>query len=149
MPLRAKITRLGEGVELPRYHTAESAAFDLAAAEDKTIAPGEVAAVRTGLVIEAPEGHFLLVAARSSMPKKKGLALANGIGIVDRDFCGPTDEILIQVRNFTPHPVEVKRGERLAQGLFLPVDQVEWEEVEVIRGTDRGGWGSTGGYHTS
>lgn len=149
MGLSAKITRLDERVELPRYHTAESAAFDLAAAEDKTVPPGEVAAIRTGLVIEAPEGHFLLIASRSSMPKKKGLNLANGIGIVDRDFSGPTDEILIQVRNFTDGPVEVKRGERLAQGLFLPIDQVQWQEVQAIRDRDRGGWGSTGGYRTS
>lgn|SRR3989338_5124992 len=144
--MKAKITRLDKSIELPKYHTSESAAFDIASNEDRVIQPGEVTVIRTGLVIEAPPGHFLLLASRSSVPKKKGLSIPNGIGVVDRDYAGPEDEILIQVYNFSNLPAEIKKGERLAQGFFLPVDQVEWEEVDVIREQSRGGHGSTGGY---
>jgi dUTP pyrophosphatase len=105
-----------------------------------------VVKIPTGLVIAAPKGHFLLIAARSSLPLKKGLAMANGIGVVDPDYAGPSDEVHIIVHNFTQNPVEVKKGERLAQGIFLPIEQAQWEEVDETRAKDRGGIGSTGGY---
>jgi len=144
--MQAKIVRLDKSVELPKYHTGESAGFDIASAEQKIIKPREVALIGTGLVIQAPAGHFLLLAARSSLPLKKGLTVSNGIGVVDRDYCGPTDEVKISVYNFTDHDVVVEKGERLAQGLFLPVDQVEWHETENIKEESRGGFGSSGGY---
>jgi len=144
--MQAKIVRTVKDINLPNYATAESAGFDLAAAEDAVIAPGKVALLRTGLIIQAPAGHFLLLAARSSLPLKKGLMVANGIGVVDRDYCGPQDEIKIQVHNFTDQPMEVKKGERIAQGLFLPVDQVEWLETDQIKDDSRGGFGHSGGY---
>ncbi len=144
--MKAKIKRLFEDISLPEYHTSESAAFDLATAESAEIGPGEIKKLRTGLIIEAPEGHFLLIASRSSLGLKKGLKLVNGIGVVDRDFAGPNDEICLLVHNFTKQPVSVEKGDRLAQGIFVKIDQVEWEEVEGIRDTDRGGYGSTGGY---
>ena len=142
--MKVKIKRLDPSVELPRYQTEESAAFDLATSEDAVIQPGEIKLLHTGLIVEAPQGHFLLVAARSSLPKKKGLNVAQGIGIVDRDYSGPEDEIRLQVHNFTDQPVEVKKGERLTQGMFLPVDKVEWDEVNEMRAKSRGGFGSTG-----
>ncbi len=145
--MQAKITKLDPSVELPKYHTSESAGFDIAINEDRLIKAGEVALVKTGLVIQAPEGHFLCIAARSSLALKKGLALANAIGIVDRDYCGPEDEIHLSLYNFSAHAVAVKKGERLAQGLFLPVDQVQWLIAEETRGQSRGGFGSSGGYH--
>lgn len=144
--MKVKIKKIEASVELPKYHTAESAGFDLSANASITIAPGETAKIPTGLVIEAPKGHFLLISARSSLPLKKGLTMANGIGVVDPDFAGPNDEIHIIVYNFTKEPVEVKKGERIAQGLFLPVEQAQWEETSELRESDRGGMGSTGGY---
>ncbi|MDR3642238.1 MAG: dUTP diphosphatase [Candidatus Doudnabacteria bacterium] len=145
--MKAKIRKLNKEVELPKYHTSESAGFDIASSADIAIAPGEVAKIPTGLVIAAPKGHFLLTAARSSLPLKKGLVLANGIGIIDPDYAGPNDEIHIIVHNFTTKTVEVKRGERLAQGIFLKTEQAEWEEMGQLRNVDRGGMGSTGGYN--
>lgn len=144
--MRAKIKRLFSDIELPRYHTAESAAFDLAAANDMMIGPKEIAKVSTGLIIESPPGYFLQLIARSSLGSKKGLQIINGVGVIDRDYSGPEDEVLIVVRNFTERDVEVKKGERLAQGIFLPVRQVDWEEVDEVRKESRGGVGSTGGY---
>ena len=144
--MKAKIKRIDPTVALPQYHTSESAGFDIAASADITVAPGEVAKIPTGLVIAAPKGHFLLIAARSSLSLKKGLTMANGIGVVDPDYAGPSDEIQIIVYNFTGKPVEVKKGERLAQGIFLKSEQAQWEEVDELRPVDRGGMGSTGGY---
>jgi dUTP pyrophosphatase len=100
--------------------------------------------VRTGLVIEVPHGHFLAVFARSSTPLKRGLMVANGVGVIDPDYCGPTDEVMIQVLNITEHAVDVKRGDRLAQGIVLSSTRVTWEEVGEIRATTRGGFGATG-----
>jgi dUTP pyrophosphatase len=143
--MRLKIRRLDSTIPLPSYGTDEAAGFDLAAAADMTVAPGQIALVRTGLVIEVPTGHFLGIFARSSTPLKRGLLVANGVGIVDPDYSGPNDEIMIQVLNFTGAAVHIARGDRLAQGLVLPAPRVAWQEVEAIRPATRGGFGATGG----
>jgi dUTP pyrophosphatase len=129
---------------LPAYGTVGAAAFDLALSEDVTIAPGEVRLVPTGLVIEVPERMFLAVFARSSTPLKRGLMVANGVGVVDSDFCGPTDELKIPILNITREPVHLSAGDRIAQGIILPSPRVEWEEVSELRGESRGGFGATG-----
>jgi dUTP pyrophosphatase len=100
--------------------------------------------VRTGLVIEVPSGHFLAIFARSSTPLKRGLMVANGVGVVDPDYSGPEDEVMIQVRNFTTKPVQITRGDRLAQGIILPAPRVTWNEVSEIKEVTRGGFGATG-----
>ena len=142
--MRLKITRLDPALPLPSYGTNESAGFDLAAAHDLTIPPHAIALVRTGLVIEVPHGHFLAIFARSSTPLKRGLMVANGVGVLDPDYCGPTDEVMIQVLNITDRPVTVSRGDRLAQGIVLSSSRVTWDEVEEIRASARGGFGATG-----
>ena len=143
--MNVRIRRLHTDVPLPRYESGHAAAFDFSATEDVTINPSQVALVPTGLVIEVPEGMFLGIFARSSTPLKRGLMVANGVGVIDRDYCGPADEIKVQVLNFTPQPVQVKKGDRLAQGLFLPVTHVEWQEVDGdLRDGSRGGFGATG-----
>ena len=109
-----------------------------------TIAPGQVALVRTGLVIEVPTGHCLGIFARSSTPLKRGLMVANGVGIIDPDYSGPEDEVLIQVLNIGGNEVRVRRGDRLAQGIVLPAPRVTWNEVSEIREVTRGGFGGTG-----
>lgn len=141
--MRVRITRLDPGVPLPSYATADSAGFDLAANEDLVIEPGAIALVRTGLVVQAPKGHFLALLARSSTPLKKGLILANSVGVVDPDYCGPADEIKLEFLNITSQPVRIAKGDRLAQGLFLPFARVEWEEAPPDAAS-RGGFGSTG-----
>ncbi|MGH9349812.1 MAG: dUTP diphosphatase [Vicinamibacterales bacterium] len=142
--MRLNIRRLDPTVALPSYGTGESAAFDLAAAHDATIAARSIALVRTGLVIEVPSGHVLAIFARSSTPLKRGLMVANGVGLVDPDYCGPTDEVMIQVLNVTDADVAVTRGDRLAQGIVLACPRVTWHEVQDIRTAARGGFGATG-----
>jgi dUTP pyrophosphatase len=142
--MRVRIKRVRPHVALPRYESAAAAAFDLSAAEDVTIQPGEVVLVPTGLVIEVPAGMFLGIFARSSTPLRRGLLVANGVGIVDPDYCGPADEVKIAALNFTSAPVTVVRGDRLAQGIFIPAPRVSWEEVDELRAPSRGGFGATG-----
>jgi dUTP pyrophosphatase len=142
--MRLRIRRLDPTISLPTYATAEAAGFDLAAAHDVTIAPRRVTLVRTGLVIEVPPRHCLAILARSSTPLKRGLMVANGVGIIDPDYSGPNDEVMIQVLNFTDAPVTVQRGDRLAQGIVVPAPLVTWEEVPSIRDSSRGGFGASG-----
>jgi dUTP pyrophosphatase len=142
--MRLKIKRLKSAVGLPEPATGGAAGFDLAAAADVEIPPHGIRLVGTGLVIGVPEGHFLGIFARSSTPLKRGLMVANGVGIIDSDYCGPDDEIKIQVLNITDTPVTVTRGDRLAQGIVLPCPRIEWEEVQEMTRTSRGGFGSTG-----
>jgi dUTP pyrophosphatase len=142
--MRLGIVRLNPSVPLPAYSSAGAAGFDLAAAEDIDIPPHEIRLVGTGLVIKVPDGHFLAVVARSSTPLKRGLMVANGVGVIDSDYCGPADEVKIQVFNLTGDVVSVKRGDRLAQGLVLAAPRVEWEEATALASESRGGFGSTG-----
>jgi dUTP pyrophosphatase len=143
--LSVRIRRLSATASLPEYQTPGAAGFDLAASEDVTVQPGAVALVPTGLVVETPRGYFLGIFARSSTPLKRGLMVANGVGVVDADYCGERDEVKIAVLNFTNAPIQVKAGDRIAQGLFIPVARAEWQETAAdLRDGSRGGFGATG-----
>ena len=142
--MNVSVFRRDPSVPLPKYETPGSAGFDLAASADVTIEPGAIALVPTGLVIAVPPGHLLGIFARSSTPLKKGLMVANGVGVVDSDYCGPDDEVKIQVLNFTKAAVTVRRGDRIAQGLILPFVRAELKEGTSASGPTRGGFGSTG-----
>lgn len=142
-PLTVRITRIHPGARIPAYQTGDAAGFDLAAVADVTVHPGRVALVPTGLVIQVPIRMFLGIFARSSTPLKKGLMVANGVGVVDPDYCGPDDEVKIAVMNFTPDPVTVRAGDRIAQGILLEAPRVEWAEAPA-EGASRGGFGSSG-----
>ncbi len=143
--MRLSIKRLDPAIDLPAPATGGAAGFDLAAAADIEIPPREIRLVGTGLVIAVPNGYFLGIFARSSTPLKRGLMVANGVGVIDADYCGPADEIKVQVLNITDRAVQVRRGDRIAQGIVLPAPRVEWEEVAEMTQATRGGFGSTGG----
>lgn len=144
--LPVRIHRLHPSIALPEYQTPGAAGFDLAASEDVDIPPGQVVLVPTGLIIEVPSGHVLGIFARSSTPLRRGLMVANGVGVIDQDYCGATDEVKIQVLNFTQAAVMVRKGDRIAQGLFMPVARAEWQDTEgALRQGARGGFGATGG----
>lgn len=140
------IRRLHPSISLPEYRTPGAAGFDLAASDDVDVPPNGIALVPTGLVIRVPDGHFLGIFARSSTPLKRGLMVANGVGVIDQDYCGATDEVKIQVLNFTSQTVRVSRGDRIAQGLLIPVARADWRESDGdLREGSRGGFGATGG----
>jgi dUTP pyrophosphatase len=141
--MRLQITRRDPSVPQPTYETAGAAGFDLAAAEDVEVPPRQIRLIGTGLVIKVPDGHFLAIFARSSTPLKRGLMIANGVGVIDSDYCGATDEVKIQVINITDKAVAVRRGDRLAQGVVLAAPRVEFVEGDA-GDRSRGGFGSTG-----
>jgi len=130
-------------MSLPIYETAGSVGFDISAREDISVAPKEISMVPSNLIVEVPKGYMLVVASRSSTPGKKGITPPHGFGIIDHDYCGPEDEIKVLVYNFTDKPVEISRGDKIAQGVFVRIDKFEWEEVSEISSESRGGFGST------
>ncbi|MBP7670761.1 dUTP diphosphatase [Candidatus Gracilibacteria bacterium] len=142
--MKVKIKRIDRSLPLPVYETAGAVGFDILAREDREIAAGGIEIVPSNLIVEVPKGYMLVVASRSSTPMRKGLTPPHGFGIIDHDYCGPTDEIGVLVYNFSGEVAKVARGEKIAQGVFVRVDKFEWEEVSEVGGESRGGFGSTG-----
>jgi dUTP pyrophosphatase len=141
--MKVKIKRIDQNLQLPIYETSGSVGFDLLCREDVTINPSEIALIPANVIVEIPQGYMLMVTLRSSTPKKYGLLMPHGVGIIDNDYCGEEDEIKIQVYNFTANPVTVKRGDKIAQGIFTKVDKAQWEEIDRMNQQTRGGFGST------
>ena len=141
--MKVKIKRLDENLPLPQYETDGSVGFDLLCRESVTIAPHTVALVPANVIVETPSGYMLMVTLRSSTPRKRGLLIPHGVGVIDRDYCGEDDEIQIQIYNFTDQPVTVERGDKIAQGIFVRVAIAEWSEVSEMGSETRGGFGST------
>lgn len=129
---------------MPKHATSGSAGFDFVTMEDIEIPPSEIVLIPTGLIIKTPSTHMLMIVPRSSMPKKTGLRMPHSVGIVDSDFCGPEDEVKVMVHNPTAVPIKIEKGQRIAQGIFIPVDQAEFEEITELNTATRGGHGSTG-----
>lgn len=141
--MKIEIKRLSPNVPLPEYKTAGAVAFDIAVPEGGVIQPGETKFFPTGLVIKVPDGHVLLVAPRSSNAKKQ-IRMGNSIGLIDQDYCGPTDELKLALHNFGQTPYTVENNERIAQAMIVPILKGEFVEVEEMEAPDRGSFGSTG-----
>lgn len=144
--MTVKVKLLREGANLPRLATGGAAACDLYSLLDApvTIMPGQRYAVPTGIAIALPDtGSVAVICARSGLALKRGLGLANGIGVVDSDYRG---EILVALINNSAEPQTIESGERIAQLMILPVIQAEYEVVPELDETERGGggFGSTG-----
>ena len=142
--MKVRIQRVDKDLPLPKYETEGSVGFDFLAREDTEIPAKTVGLIPGNVIVEVPATYMLLISLRSSTPRKKGLLMPHGIGVIDHDYCGPDDEIKIQVYNFTDAAVVIKRGEKIAQGIFVHIDKFDWEEVSKIRDQSRGGFGSTG-----
>lgn len=142
--MRVPITRVDPSLPLPTYATDGSVGFDFTTRVTTEVAPGGMARIPSNLIVATPPGYMLLVAVRSSTPSRTGLRLSNAIGIVDQDYAGPKDEIHLDVWNPTDRPVVVKRGDRIAQGVFVSVAVARWDERETPDAPSRGGFGSTG-----
>ena len=140
--------KLTRGATVPEYATSGSAAVDLRAAleEDEVIvlAPGERKLIPTGLAISPESSEYVaVIAGRSGLGVKKGVSLANGIGVIDSDYRG---EIGVCLINHGEEPFEVHRGDRIAQMMFLPVATANFIAVDFLDETERGagGFGHTG-----
>jgi dUTP pyrophosphatase len=142
VPLVAQVQRL-YGAAMPEYKTAGAVGFDIAANERVVINYHEVVRVPTGLVVKPPAGYWWAMFNRSSN-YKHGFMLANNVGIIDPDYCGPEDECAVPLYNFSDRQVVVERYARIAQGIFFPVAVAQFVEAFEMTGPSRGGWGSTG-----
>lgn len=139
--MRIEIKRIDKDLPFPDYES-DAACFDFACREDMIIAPNEIGLVPLNVVIRVPDGFALLVFARSSTSIKKGLVLSNGVGVVDPFYRGDKDEIIAPFLNITKEPIEIKRGDYIAQGMFIKRESIEWEEVESMDEVGRGGYNS-------
>ncbi len=137
-----KVKRIDKSLPLPQYQTSGAVAFDLYSRVDAMIAPKTLERLPTNVIIEIPKGYMLEIKDRSSTLKKKGLLVTTGY--IDNDYCGDTDEILLQVYNLSDTSVKIEKGERLGQGAFVKIDLADWEEVETMGEKNRGGFGTTG-----
>lgn len=146
---RLDVLRLphAHGLPLPAYATEGAAGLDLHAAvpEDAPVrlAPGQRTAIPTGLRLVIPPGHEGQVRARSGRALREGLAMVNAPGTIDSDYRG---EVLVLAVNLGHAPIEIRRGERVAQLVIAPVTRVEVRAVTSLDETARGGggFGSTG-----
>jgi dUTP pyrophosphatase len=143
--LPVAVLRLDRDLPLPSYAHPGDAGADLMTAVDVTLAPGERALVPTGISIAFPEGYVALVHPRSGLAARHGLSLVNTPGTIDAGYRG---EIKVLLINHDPTvPVELKRGDRVAQLVFQRVEQAALTEVDALPDSVRGigGYGSTGG----
>lgn len=145
--LAVRIRRLphADGLPLPAYETAGAAGMDVRAAVEAplTLAPGAIALVPTGLVLEVPEGFEMQVRPRSGLAARHGVTLPNSPATIDSDYRG---EVRVIMQNLGAEPFVVERGARIAQMVLQRVPRVEWVEVEELTDTARGagGFGHTG-----
>ncbi len=138
--------RIGKELPAPRYATAGSAGCDLCACIDApvTLAPGQLIRVPTGIAVALPDagmGAFLF--ARSGLGVRHGVQLSNGVGVIDSDYRG---EIQVGLCNVGSEPYTIAPGDRICQMVFLPVCRPEFQVVDVLPESERGGggFGSTG-----
>ncbi|HTR69845.1 MAG TPA: dUTP diphosphatase [Mycobacteriales bacterium] len=138
------LRRLDPDLPAPAYAHEGDAGADLVTAVDLTLAPGERAVVPTGTAMALPLGYAAFVHPRSGLAARCGMALVNAPGTIDAGYRG---EIQVIVVNLDPGtPVELKRGDRLAQLIIQRVERAAFREVEELPDSVRaeGGFGSTG-----
>lgn len=138
--------KVGDSIPLPHYATEGSAGLDMRACIDEplTVSPGETVLVPTGLAIHISDPDLAAVLwPRSGLGHKHGLVLGNLTGLIDSDYQG---QVFISCWNRSSNPYEIKPGERIAQMVFVPVEQVEFSIVDEFDVSDRGdgGFGHSG-----
>lgn len=142
--VKIKIKKLHPKAVVPTYGTEGAAGFDFYALEDVSILPNETKLIPTGIAMEIPLGYEIQVRPRSGMSLKTPFRVANAPGTIDSDYRGECNVIGHNSHNY--HMLDIKKGDRIAQGVLSRVPQAEFEVVselgDTVRGT--GGYGSTG-----
>ncbi len=138
--------RLGETIPLPEYATSGSAGLDLRACLESplTLAPGETALIPTGIAIHIGDASLAAVLLpRSGLGHKHGIVLGNLVGLIDSDYQG---EVMVSCWNRGVESFTIQVGERIAQMVFVPVVQAEFQVVKEFSESERGkgGFGHTG-----
>lgn len=137
---------IGQEIDLPHYATDGSAGLDMRACidEDIKVGPGETVLIPTGIAIHIGDNNLAAVLLpRSGLGHKHGLVLGNLTGLIDSDYQG---QVFISCWNRSEKQYTVQPGERIAQMMFVPVEQVEFNVVEEFDQSDRGegGFGHSG-----
>ncbi|MBU0974304.1 dUTP diphosphatase [Patescibacteria group bacterium] len=127
----------------PEYKSNGAAAVDLYARVETKIPAKGIGYIPLNIALQLPENYWALISARSSL-HKRGLMIANGVGVGDYDYCGPNDEYLAAVYNFTNSDVVIKKAERVAQLIVMFREPVEIELADDFDAPNRGGFGTTG-----
>ena len=146
--VEVQVRRLSPAVPLPAYAHPGDAGADLCTTVDVRLEPGERALVPTGIAIALPEGYVGLVHPRSGLAARCGLSIVNAPGTVDAGYRGEVKVLLV---NLDPsQPVELSRGDRIAQLVLQRVEHAVFTEVETLPDSARGagGHGATGGFTT-
>jgi len=141
---RVLIRRLDPSLPLPSYALAGDAGMDLRSAVDVVLAPGERCRIPTGIAVAIPDGHAGFVQPRSGLAARTGLGFVNSPGLIDSGYRGEIQVVAINLDR--RDPIDIRRGDKIAQLVILPVPQVALSEVEELPASDRGagGFGSTG-----
>lgn len=151
LEVTVRVKRMNDRAFLPTYAHKGDAGMDFYLPEDISIPPGVCSVkVPLGIAMEIPKGYYLAIVLRSSTGLKSTLRLSNGYGVIDSGYRGEVSLILDNIRQ--PDAVrrigyaEYKRGDRIAQGILVPVPMVKLEEAEELSASDRGsgGFGSSG-----
>ena len=133
-----------KSINLPKRATKHSAGYDFEAAEDTVIKKGKTPTlVKTGIKAYMKEGEVLYLYNRSSNPKKKGIVLANSVGVIDKDYFENEDNdghIMFSFFNIKDEDILIKKGERIGQGVFM---KFEIADEDDAKGERSGGFGST------
>lgn len=144
MRLKLKIRRIDKSLPIPQHQTAGSVGVDLYSRINAQIQPKELKILPSNITVEIPRGYMFMVALRPSAAKKYNLFVPHSVGIIDQDYCGEKDEVLLPLYNFGDHPAQIKKGERICQGMYIRVDQVDFTETgSIISDKSRGSYGST------
>lgn len=142
---KAEIKLLRNNAKIPTRGSSKAAGYDLYAATDYDIEilPHQTVMIGTGVSITPPEGYFGAIFARSGLATKRGVRPANCVGVCDEDYTG---EYLVACHNDSKNTVVIGSGERIAQLVFLPYEDIQFEVVDELKATERadGGFGSTG-----
>jgi dUTP pyrophosphatase len=140
-----KIKRTDKNAKIPMHGSEQAAGYDLYACITNpiTIPPHSTVKVGTGLAMEIPNGYFGAIFARSGLATKQGLRPANAVGVIDSDF---RNEVIVALHNDTVLPKTIEPKERIAQLVVIPYLPLEFELVDELSDTERGGggFGSTG-----
>jgi dUTP pyrophosphatase len=129
---------------LPSKAHPGDAGYDLYAIVDAEVAPGDRAMVGTGLAVAIPDGYAGFVLPRSGLASRQGLTLANAPGLIDAGYRG---ELICAVVNLDRDtPVRIRKGDRIAQLVILPIPDLEpgWTDELPVSSRGEGGFGSTG-----
>lgn len=139
-----KIKLISPNAVVPTYGSKCAAGMDLSSSDTYSIAPGETVLVHTGISIEIPDGYFGAIYPRSGLATKRGLRLANCVGVVDSDYRG---EIMVALYNDSTETQSVELRDRIAQMVIQPYERPQvFDVVNELSDTERGsgGFGHTG-----